>query len=184
MIGHGREIAERLSIGASLAVSGVCLTVVERGDGADGPWSAVELSPETLERTTLGDLAEGDPVNLEPPLRMGDPLGGHWLQGHVDGVGELVDRRDQGEHRLLAFATPAGLGLYLVEKGSVAVDGVSLTVAGRDGDRFTVACIPHTLAVTTLGGLEVGGRVNLEVDVLAKYVAAQLAGWVDGSGGG
>jgi len=176
VIAHGRALAERLEVGASLAVSGVCLTVIERSaDGGGGAWSAVELSPETLSRTTLGDLAAGAEVNLEPALRLGDPLGGHWVQGHADGVGAVVERAEAGAHRALTIAAPAGLGRYLVEKGSVAVDGVSLTVAQCAGDRFAVALIPHTLEVTTLGGLEVGDRVNLEADVLAKYVARQLA---------
>lgn len=185
VIAHGHTLAGRLEVGASLAVSGVCLTVTERSsEGAGGAWSAVELSPETLSRTTLGDLAAGAEVNLEPALRFGDPLGGHWVQGHVDGVGEVVGRTDAGEHRVLTIAVPAGLGRYLVEKGSVAVDGVSLTVASCDGDRFTVALIPHTLEVTTLGGLAAGDRVNLEVDVLAKYVARQVAELLGGAASG
>ena len=185
MIAHGRALAGRLEVGASLAVGGVCLTVTERSPGgAAEAWSAVELSPETLARTTLGDLAAGAEVNLEPALRLGDPLGGHWVQGHVDGVGEVIGRADAGEHRLLTIAVPEGLGRYLVEKGSVAVDGVSLTVASCDGDRCSVALIPHTLEVTTLGGLVPGDRVNLEVDVLAKYVARQVAEMLGGRGPG
>ena len=181
-IAHGRALAVRLEVGASLAVAGVCLTVTARSsEGAGEAWSAVEMSPETLGRTTLGDLAAGAEVNLEPALRLGDPLGGHWVQGHVDGVGEVVGRAEAGEHRALTIAAPAGLGRYLVEKGSVAVDGVSLTVASCDGDRFTVALIPHTLEVTTLGGLATGDRVNLEIDVLAKYVARQVAELLGGA---
>jgi riboflavin synthase len=176
VVAHGRALAERLPVGASVAVAGVCLTVVERSpDGAAGAWSALELSPETLGRTTLGDLDAGDEVNLEPALRVGDPLGGHWVQGHIDGVGAVADRADAGAHRTLTLAAPGGFGRYLVEKGSVAVDGVSLTVASCAGDRFTVALIPHTLAATTLGALAVGDRVNLEADILAKYVARQVA---------
>src|SRR6202035_1672594 len=144
------------------------------------------LSPETLARTTLGGLRGGDPVNLEPALRMGDPLGGHMVQGHVDGTAEVVGRRDLAEHRVLAFSIPAELAPFLVEKGSITVDGVSLTLSARLPDRFEVALIPHTLEVTTLADLRPGDRVNLEVDVLAKYVHQALAsrGLVGGTGGG
>jgi riboflavin synthase len=170
-IGHGPEVGARLSIGASLAVSGVCLTVTEMGEGR----VAVELSPETLSRTSLGDLSGGNEVNLEPALRMGDPLGGHWVQGHVDGTARVVDRRDLTDHRVLAFSIPEDLAVFLVEKGSVTVDGVSLTVSALLPDRFEVALIPHTLEVTTLSRLTPGDRVNLEVDVLGKYVQRILA---------
>ncbi len=168
-LSHG--LAGRLSIGDSLAVSGVCLTVTE----LDEDRVAVELSPETLARTTLGGLRRGDPVNLEPALRMGDPLGGHWVQGHVDGTARVVDRRDLTDHRELAFSIPADLEPLLVEKGSVTVDGVSLTVSALRSDRFEVALIPHTLEITTLSRLVPGDRVNLEVDVLGKYVYRILA---------
>lgn len=175
-IGHSAALAERLSLGASLAVSGVCLTVTDLAPAPDGGYrSRVELSPETLSRTTLGRLQAGSEVNLEPPLRLGDPLGGHWVQGHVDGTAEVLDRRDQGEHRVLAFSLPPGLEAFLVEKGSVTVDGVSLTLSGRAAGRFEVALIPHTLEVTTLAALRPGDRVNLEVDILAKYVHQVLA---------
>jgi len=176
VLGHGTAVADRLEVGASLAVSGVCLTVTALvlGDGAAR--SVVELSPETLERTTLAGLAEGDGVNLEPALRVGDALGGHWVQGHVDGTVELLGREDGGEHSTFTFELSPALAPYVVEKGSVAVDGVSLTVAGRLADRFTAALIPHTLAVTTLGGRRSGDRLNLEVDVLAKYVEGLLGG--------
>lgn len=175
-IGHSEELGEYLSIGASLAVSGVCLTIVEMAPGA----VVVELSPETLSRTTLGELQGGSMVNLEPPLRMGDPLGGHWVQGHVDGTTRVVGRRDLGDHRELDFAIPPELRRYVVEKGSVAVDGVSLTVAGLERtsggeESFSVALIPHTLEVTTLDLLSLDDRVNLEVDILAKYVLRGLA---------
>jgi riboflavin synthase alpha subunit len=176
-IGHSAQLGARLEPGASLAVAGVCLTLIEWKKKS----SVVELSPETLARTRLGRMHAGDHVNLEPSLRVGDALGGHWVQGHVDGVGEVVGRAQAGEHRALTIAAPAGLGRYLVEKGSVAVDGVSLTVASCDGDRFTVALIPHTLEVTTLGGLATGDRVNLEIDVLAKYVARQVAELLGGA---
>ncbi len=164
-------LAERLGIGDSVAVSGVCLTVVEKGSGQ----VLVELSPETLARTNLGELRGGDEVNLEPALRMGDPLGGHMVQGHVDGTAEVVGRRDLTDHRVLAFSIPPDLAPFLVEKGSVTVDGVSLTVSALRPDRFEVALIPHTLEVTTLSRRVPGDRVNLEVDVLGKYVHRMLA---------
>src|SRR3954452_15285149 len=170
-IGLSPDLAARLAIGDSLAVSGVCLTITEKGrDGV-----AVELSPETLSRTTLAGLSRGDEVNLEPALRMGDALGGHWVQGHVDGTAEVVDRHDLTDHRVLAFSIPPDLAPFLVEKGSVTVDGVSLTVSALLPDRFEVALIPHTLEVTTLSRRVPGDRVNLEVDVLAKYVHRMLA---------
>ncbi|HXO41975.1 MAG TPA: riboflavin synthase [Thermoanaerobaculia bacterium] len=165
------RLAAELGAGASLAVAGVCLTIVERAEAAVN----VELAPETLARTTLGGLRSGAAVNIEPPLRAGDPLGGHLVQGHVDGTTVVVARRDLAEHRVLAFSLPEALAPYLVEKGSVSVDGVSLTVAALAPDRFEVALLPHTLAVTTLGALVPGDAVNLEVDVLAKYVHRMLA---------
>lgn len=176
-IGVGDEIADRLGIGASLAVAGVCLTVTALGrEAPGGGWEVVtEVAPETLARTTLGGLRDGAGVNLETPLRAGDPLGGHMVQGHVDATATVVGRRDLGEHRMVAFSVPTGLAPFLVEKGSVAVDGVSLTVAALRPDGFEVTLIPHTLAVTTLGGLAPGDRVNVEVDVLAKYVQSMLA---------
>jgi riboflavin synthase len=175
-IAHGRRLAERLEVGASLAVAGVCLTVTAREEMPDGgARSTVELSPETLARTTLGTLAAGSAVNLEPALRVGDALGGHWVQGHVDGVVALLDREDQADHSVFTVELPDAFAPYLVEKGSVALDGVSLTVARRIPDRFTIALVPHTLAVTTLGEHAPGERLNLEVDVLAKYVEQLLA---------
>jgi riboflavin synthase len=164
-------LAARLAIGDSIAMSGVCLTVTERGEGR----VVVELSPETLARTSLGGFRGGDEVNLEPSLRMGDPLGGHMVQGHVDGTAEVVGRRDLEDHRVLAFSVPPELAPFLVEKGSVTVDGVSLTVSALFPDRFEVALIPHTLEVTTLSRLTPGDRVNLEADVLGKYVHRLLA---------
>ena len=172
-LGHSADLGRRLEIGASLAVSGVCLTITEL-DGDPPLGCIVELSPETLSRTTLGSLRRGDRVNLETALRMGDALGGHWVQGHVDGVTRVVDRRDLTGHRVLAFAIPPGQESFLVEKGSVALDGVSLTVSALGPDRFEVALIPHTLEVTTLSSLQPGDRVNLEVDILAKYMHRML----------
>lgn len=168
-LGHSADLGRRLEIGASLSVNGVCLTITEL-DGDPPLGSVVELSPETLSRTTLGALRRGSYVNLETALRLGDALGGHWVQGHVDGLTQVVDRRDLTDHRELAFAIPPGQEVFFVEKGSVTVDGVSLTVSALTEDRFEVALIPHTLEVTTLGQLQPGDRVNLEVDVLAKYM--------------
>lgn len=158
-------------IGASIAVNGCCLTVVEMGEG----WWAADAVTETLVRTGLGALAVGDPVNLERPLRLDDRLGGHMVQGHVDGVGELVDRTPlaDGSTRM-RFWLPSHLLRYIVEKGSITVDGISLTVAALHDDGFDVAVIPHTLAATNLGAKQPGGQVNLEVDVLAKYVERLL----------
>jgi riboflavin synthase len=169
-IGHSEALSQELEIGASLAVSGVCLTVVTMEPGI----SAVELSPETLVRTTLGSLQGGSQVNLEPSLRMGDPLGGHWVQGHVDNTIEVVACRDLEEHREVIFSLPESYEALVVEKGSVTLDGVSLTIARLAQETFEVALIPHTLEVTTLGLLEAGDRVNFEVDILAKYVNRAL----------
>lgn len=171
LIGHSTELSRRLEIGASLSVSGVCLTITE----LTPTWSTVELSPETLSRTTLGDLRAGSEVNLEPALRMGDALGGHLVQGHVDGTARVVKRDDLADHRVLGFSIPPELSMFLVEKGSITVDGVSLTISALHPDRFEVALIPHTLEATTLSLLEPGDRVNLEVDVIAKYVQRMLA---------
>jgi riboflavin synthase len=148
--------------GDSVAVDGVCLTVVANDEGT----LAFDAVAETLARTSLGALVPGSRVNLEPALRVGDPLGGHYVQGHVDGVGTFRGVSD-GLHW---FDAPPEITRYVVEKGSIAVQGTSLTVAADDDEGFAVALIPHTLEATTLGGLEPGARVNLEADVLAKYV--------------
>jgi riboflavin synthase len=170
-VGMSPGLSDRLAIGDSLAVSGVCLTVTERCPGE----VLVELSPETLARTNLGELRAGSEVNLEPALRMGDPLGGHMVQGHVDGTAEVMERRDLEEHRELAFSIPRELAPFLVEKGSVTVDGVSLTVSVLRQHRFEVALIPHTLEMTTLSLRVPGDRVNVEMDVIGKYVHRILA---------
>jgi riboflavin synthase len=170
-----KVVLDDAELGASIAVNGCCLTVVELLD--DG-WAADAVT-ETLDRTSLGSLTAGDPVNLERPVRLADRLGGHIVQGHVDGVGTLRDRvaLPDGSTRM-TFAAPAELLRYVVEKGSITVDGISLTVAALDdqpGDTsFDVAVIPHTLSVTTLGAKAPGDPVNLEVDVLAKYVERLL----------
>jgi riboflavin synthase len=161
------HVLEGTAIGDSIAVNGCCLTVVALDAGR---WSADAVT-ETLERTTLGELRAGDPVNLERPVRLHDRLGGHLVQGHVDGVGALRSRagHDDGSTTMW-FRAPAGLLRYVVEKGSITVDGISLTVAALADDGFAVAVIPHTLSATTLGSARQGTRVNLEVDVIAKYV--------------
>jgi riboflavin synthase len=164
------ETAAGTQIGDSVAVDGVCLTAVAVRDGR----LAFDAVPETLARTTLGALAVGSPVNLEPALRAGDPLGGHYVQGHVDGVGAVRSVEAEGDGRRVSFAAPAALLRYIVEKGSIAVQGTSLTVAAVDEAGFEVALIPHTLEATTLGALVPEQPVNLETDVLAKYVEKLL----------
>jgi riboflavin synthase len=166
-----RTVLTDTDVGSSIAVNGVCLTVVDRGPGHLG----FDLSEETVRRTGLARLSSGDPVNLERPVTLSTRLGGHLVQGHVDGVGEVVGvEAEPTGGAWLTIRPPAELLRYIVEKGSVSVDGVSLTVAGVDGDAFSVALIPHTLAVTTLGTARVEDAVNLEVDVLAKYVERLL----------
>ena len=158
-------VTEDAKTGDSIAVNGCCLTVVDVGPGR---WAA-DVVPETLERTNLGQLGRGDPVNLERPLRLADRLGGHLLQGHVDAVGVIVTAAPE-----LRVRMPEGLRRYVVEKGSIAVDGCSLTVVQALPDGFTVAVIPHTAAVTTLGAKQAGDTVNLEVDMVAKYIERLL----------
>jgi len=164
----GRLPLARLALGDSIAVAGVCLTVVQL-DPAQGCFSA-DVSRETLALTTLGAYREGRQVNLEPALRAGDALGGHLVIGHVDGVGEVRERRGDARSELLRISAPPALGRYLARKGSVTVDGVSLTLNEVGAEQFTVNLVPHTLAVTTLAALAVGERVNLEIDVIARYV--------------
>lgn len=164
-----------VQMGASILHSGVCLTVVDHGAGERGAWFAVEAVPETRSRTVLGTWAAGTRVNLEPSLRLGDELGGHFVFGHVDGVGEVVAVEPEGESWRLTIRPPADIARYFATKGSAAVDGVSLTVAAalENGD-FQLAIIPHTWQVTTLGTLTPGARVNLEIDMLARYVARMV----------
>lgn len=168
---RAEEIAAQAAVGDSVAVNGCCLTVVAATDGL----LEFETGPETLARTNLGALQSGDKVNLERSLRVGDLLGGHFVTGHVDGLGTLAERRDEGEWCICWFSLPDELAAQLVPKGSVAVDGVSLTVVDAEADRFSVMLIPHTLAVTTLGLLPIGGAVNIETDLLGKYVLKALA---------
>jgi len=169
-----RTVIDDARVGDSIAVNGCCVTVVALGDG----WWEADVSAETVARTTMGELRAGDPVNLERPVRVSDRLGGHIVQGHVDGVGEVVAGGTDMQVRV-----PAGLARYTVEKGSVTVDGVSLTVVDALDDGFTVAVIPHTAAVTTLGRRGPGARVNVEVDLVAKYVERLLAGRADAKEG-
>lgn len=160
-----------VKLGDSIAINGCCLTVIEiQGDAL-----AFEAGEETLSRTNLGELIAGESVvNLERSLAVGDRLGGHYVTGHVDGIGQLIERVDDPPWANLKFSLPASLPEQVVSKGSIAIDGISLTVVDVGDDFFTVALIPHTLDVTTLGKREVGGRVNLETDLLAKYVQRSL----------
>jgi riboflavin synthase len=160
------KIAAETSVADSICVNGCCLTVVETDDLT----MAFQAGPETLARTNLGDLTPGDPVNLERALAVGDRLGGHFVSGHIDGVGTLLKRENMGDWSNFRFEVPRALAAQMASKGSIAVDGVSLTIVDSEPDEFSVALIPYTLAVTTLGPLEVGGKVNLETDILAKYV--------------
>jgi riboflavin synthase len=160
------RLAPELVLGESVAVNGACLTVVARGEAA----FAFDVGPETLLRTNLGTLAAGDRVNLERSLRFSDRLGGHLVQGHVDGVGRIDERRVDGEWEMVWFRCPAELAAQMVTKGSVAVDGISLTVVDVEPERFSVMLIPHTRLHTTLGFKRPGSPVNLETDLLAKYV--------------
>ena len=156
-----------IDIGASISHAGVCLTVVEKGEG----WFAVEVSGETLAVTTLGDWREGRRVNLERAARVGDELGGHIVSGHVDGIGEVVGVEEEGGSHRVRIRVPQPLHRFVAPKGSITVEGVSLTVNEVEGDIFGVNLIPHTWDVTTLGELKPGSRVNLEIDMLARYLA-------------
>ncbi len=164
-----------IAIGASIACSGVCLTVVEKGGAAGDAWFAVDISGESVSRTVPGRWHEGTTLNLEPALKLGDELGGHIVTGHVDGVGEVLGVCPEGDSRRIGFAITADLAPYLAPKGSITIDGVSLTVNDvtdqPDGTcHFAVNIIPHTADVTTLGTLQQGDKANLEIDVLARYL--------------
>lgn len=156
--------------GESIAVNGVCLTAIQ----IQGRRFSVNVSPETLSRTNLGRLSRGKQVNLERALRISDRLGGHLVSGHIDSTGSLLDRRPVGDFVLFSFALPKGLSRYVIEKGSIAVDGVSLTINACNDNSFSVSLIPHTLAITTLGLLKKGDLVNIEVDLIGKYVERLL----------
>jgi riboflavin synthase len=158
-------LAATAKIGDSIAVNGCCLTVV----ATKGECLSFQAGEETLSRTNLGELAAGNLVNVEPSLRAGDLVGGHYVAGHIDGMGAVQSRHDNGDWCTMWFQAPPGLTQQMASKGSIAVDGVSLTLVDVEEDRFSVALIPHTLATTTLGQRQVGDRVNLETDVLAKY---------------
>ena len=161
---------ESFSEGDSIAVAGCCLTALD----LDAEGFTADLSPETLARTSLGKLAEGSRVNLEPALALGDSLGGHLVTGHVDGLAELIAHDPVGDNTVMTFTVPDELSRYIAAKGSVTLDGVSLTVNSVSGPRFTVNLVPHTLKVTTLGTLELGDRVNLEIDLIARYLERML----------
>ena len=165
------ETAASTHVGDSVALDGVCLTATDVSDGR----IAFHAVPETLGRTTLAALEPGAEVNVEPALRAGEPLGGHYVQGHVDGVGHVTDTTPEGDGLRLRLALPPELLRYCVPKGSIAVQGVSLTIAALDDDGIEIALVPHTLAATTLASLRPGAEVNLEVDVLAKYVERLVA---------
>ncbi|HEY5347297.1 MAG TPA: riboflavin synthase, partial [Rhizomicrobium sp.] len=162
-----KQDLSRVAIGASMACSGVCLTVVKKGAG----WFAVTASTETLSKTTIGQWKAGSKINLERPLRVGDEFGGHIVSGHVDGVATLKSARPEGESVRMTFSIPAALAKFVAPKGSVALDGVSLTVNEVKGATFGVNIIPHTLKATGLGRLKPGAKVNFEIDLLARYVA-------------
>ncbi|WP_433554999.1 riboflavin synthase [Pseudonocardia xinjiangensis] len=178
---RGRTVTTDARHGDSIAVNGVCLTVIDPDGSTDGTFT-VELVPETLKRSSLSTVTEGARVNLERAVPVTGRLGGHIVQGHVDGVATLLTRTPGERSDELRFSLPTELARYVVEKGSVAVDGVSLTVAGVAPDSFVVALIPTTLSHTTLGFREPGDNVNVEVDVVAKYVERLAVGYVGGSG--
>lgn len=168
---HAEKVVEDARLGDSIAVNGACLTVTQ----FDSSGFVVGLSPETLRRTNLGDLKPGDPVNLERALRPTDRLGGHFVQGHVDGVGTITQKRREGDSLVMRFQTPPEVSRYIVEKGFIAVDGISLTVTGCGDGWFTVALIAFTQQVVTLPNKKVGDAVNLEVDIIGKYVDSLLS---------
>jgi riboflavin synthase len=169
------KIVSQTKVADSISVNGCCLTVID----VSGDTMAFQAGPETLARTNLGDLKPGGLVNLERALAVGDRLGGHFVSGHIDGIGTLLSRDDHGDWSFFWFSVPRKLARQMASKGSIAVDGVSLTIVDSEPDRFSVALIPYTLAVTTLGPLGAGDKVNLETDILAKYVErlVEARGW-------
>jgi riboflavin synthase len=162
---------DSIAVGASIACSGICLTVVECGARGNRPFFAVDTAAETLRLTTAGHWRRGTRINLERSLRLGDEMGGHLVSGHVDGIAELITRDDFLDSASFTLRVPTALSRFIAVKGSVALDGVSLTVNKVDGEAFSVLIIPHTLQVTTFGKLDAGARLNLEVDQMARYVA-------------
>ncbi len=166
---------DKISIGGSIACAGICLTVVDKGSSRDR-WFVVTASGETVSKTTVVGWKTGTEVNLELPLKVGDELGGHIVSGHVDGLAELVGLVPDGESVRMTFDAPKPLSRFIAEKGSVALDGISLTVNEVDGARFGINIIPHTLSVTTFGKLKPGAKVNLEIDTIARYVARLTKG--------
>ena len=170
VIDTGEVSLAGVELGGSIAVSGVCLTATR----LDGSQFQADVSRETLSLTTLGERAVGSRVNLEKALLAGQALGGHYVTGHVDGVGRLLSRHDDARSVRMEFEVPGELARYVARKGSICIDGVSLTVNGATGDRFDVNLVPHTLAMTTLGELQPGRRVNLEVDIIARYVERMM----------
>jgi len=172
-IGCGYD-PDTIDIGASIACSGICLTVVERGRAGNRAYFGVDAAAETLRVTTAGTWRPGTKLNLERSLRLGDELGGHMVSGHADGIAELTAREDLPDMARLTLRVPAALACFIAPKGSVALDGISLTVNTVEADTFSVLIIPHTLKVTTLGALKPGARLNLEVDQMARYAARLL----------
>lgn len=170
-------VSQGAQIGDSVSINGCCLTVI----AIDGPMLDFEAGEETLSRTNLGELQVGSGVNLERSLAVGDRLGGHYVTGHIDAVGQLIERREDPPWAHMRFSLPRNLLSQVASKGSIAIDGISLTVVDADSDSFSVALIPHTLEVTTLGNRDIGDRVNLETDVLAKYVQRSLAYATEGA---
>ncbi|MBL3569076.1 riboflavin synthase [Rhodovulum sulfidophilum] len=166
-----RYVPDSIDIGASIACNGVCLTVTDRGADDEGGWFAVSISAETVSKTNIGDWAEGGRINLERALKVGDELGGHIVSGHVDGVAEIVAMADEGDSTRMTFRAPGALAKFIAPKGSVALNGTSLTVNEVEGATFGINFIPHTKEATTWGLARVGDKVNLEIDTLARYVA-------------
>lgn len=169
------EIIRLLEIGSSISVNGVCLTVTRKSEN----WIQVDATPETLRRSNLGESKVGDILNLEPPLQTADFLGGHLVQGHVDGTGEVLAIKDEGNSKIFRISAPDEVLRYCVMKGSITSDGISLTISGLGENYFEVAIIPHTLEVTNMSKLKVGDLVNLEADVISKYVESHVRRYID-----
>lgn len=172
------QLYDLMGIGASISVNGVCLTVTRMEQG----WVQVDATPETLRRSSLGQRKTGDLLNLEPPLQTQDFLGGHLVQGHVDGTGEVLAIIEEGNSRIFRISAPAEVRRYCVIKGSITSDGISLTISGLGEDYFEVAIIPHTLEVTNMSELKVGDQVNLEADVISKYVESHVQRYLSTDG--